>query len=223
MGYKAVIIDEADYARLERIAQAAGMSVQEFLKHWIAGQPCPEPIKTKDADATESPAQKPSGETALFKRKSATDEVKMYTDGACADNPRGNGGYGTIIVRGDSRQELSGGFRNTTNNRMEMYAVIKGLESLDEPAHVTVYSDSQYLVNSMTKRWVHRWRANNWMRNDTDPALNVDLWERILELCQKHKVTFQWVRGHAGHPENERCDELAVAALRQPNLPADKA
>jgi ribonuclease HI len=150
------------------------------------------------------------------------DTVIIYTDGACADNPRGNGGYGVVVQRGEQQWELSGGFRNTTNNRMEMYAVITGLESLTEPSKVTVYSDSQYLVNSITKRWVHRWKANKWMRNTHDPALNVDLWERILALCAKHTVTFQWIRGHAGHPENERCDQLAVAALKQQDLPIDQ-
>jgi len=150
------------------------------------------------------------------------ENVTIYTDGACADNPRGNGGYGVVIVGGDQRRELSGGFRNTTNNRMEMYAVIRGLEELDAPCDITVYSDSQYLVNSINKRWVYRWKMNNWMRNKKDPALNVDLWKRILELCQKHTVTFQWIRGHAGHPENERCDELAVTALKRNDLPNDR-
>jgi ribonuclease HI len=150
------------------------------------------------------------------------ENVTMYTDGACADNPRGNGGYGVLIVYGDQRRELSGGFRNTTNNRMEMYAVIAGLETLDKPCNVTIYSDSKYLVDSIDKGWVYRWKTNNWMRNKKDPALNVDLWKRILDLCQKHTVTFQWVRGHAGHPENERCDKLAVTALKQENLPFDK-
>ena len=147
--------------------------------------------------------------------------VKIYTDGACANNPYGNGGYGTIIVDDSQRTELSGGFQQTTNNRMEMYAVIKGLEALQETCEVTVYSDSKYLVDSISKGWVYRWKANNWMRNKKDPALNVDLWQRILDLCQTHKVTFQWVRGHAGHPENERCDQLAVNALKQEDLPYD--
>ncbi len=147
--------------------------------------------------------------------------VTIYTDGGCSNNPYGNGGYGTILVYGDHRKELSGGFQNTTNNRMEMYAVIIGLESLKEPCNVTVYSDSKYVVDSMTKGWVYRWQANNWMRNKKDAALNVDLWKRILGLCHKHTVKFQWVRGHAGHPENERCDTLAVTALKQEDLPYD--
>ena len=147
----------------------------------------------------------------------------IYTDGACANNPHGSGGYGAIIVNGEQRLELSEGFRKTTNNRMEMYAAIKGLEALTEPCRVTLFSDSQYLVNSITKGWVYRWQNNHWMRNKTDPALNVDLWKRLLQLCEKHQVTFQWVRGHAGHPENERCDQLAVRALKSPNLSEDLA
>lgn len=148
--------------------------------------------------------------------------VTIYTDGACANNPRGNGGYGVVLIYGDHRKELSGGFRQTTNNRMELYAIIAGLEALKRPCQVTIYSDSKYVVNSMTKRWVYRWKANNWMRNEKDPALNVDLWERILKSCDIHDVTFKWVRGHAGNPENERCDTLAVTALQQENLPIDK-
>ena len=149
--------------------------------------------------------------------------VVIYTDGACAKNPHGSGGYGTIIVDGDSRVELSEGFRKTTNNRMEMYAAIKGLEALTEPCHVTLFSDSQYLVNSVAKGWVYRWERNNWMRNKDERALNVDLWMRILELCRTHQVTFEWVRGHAGHPENERCDQLAVRALKSEHLSEDLA
>ena len=150
-------------------------------------------------------------------------KILMYTDGACANNPYGNGGYGTIIVDGEQRTEFAGGFQHTTNNRMEMYSVIIGLEALKEPCDVTIYSDSKYLVDSINKGWVWRWKANNWMRNKKDPALNVDLWKRILALCEKHTVTFQWVRGHAGHPENERCDNLAVMALKQENLPFDRS
>lgn len=148
-------------------------------------------------------------------------QVEIYTDGACSNNPYGNGGYGTIIVDREERRELSGGFQHTTNNRMEMMAVIAGLEALEEACAVTLYSDSQYIVNSINKAWVYRWKANNWMRNKKDPALNVDLWKRVLNLCETHNVTFQWVRGHSGHPENERCDQLAVAALRGDDLPFD--
>ena len=148
-------------------------------------------------------------------------QVEIYTDGACSNNPYGNGGYGTIIVDGGDQQELSGGFQHTTNNRMEMMAVIAGLEALEDACDVTLYSDSQYIVNSVNKGWVYRWKANNWMRNKKEPALNVDLWKRILGLCETHNVTFQWVRGHAGHPENERADELAVVERdRAARMPA---
>lgn len=139
-------------------------------------------------------------------------KVEIYTDGACSGNP-GPGGYGVILRFGEHNKEVSEGFRKTTNNRMEILAAIVGLEHLKERCHVTLYSDSKYLVDSMTKGWVNRWKANGWKRNKTDPALNADLWERLLKLTQAHSVEFRWVRGHNGHPENERCDELATAAV----------
>ena len=144
----------------------------------------------------------------------------LYSDGACSGNP-GPGGYGVILKYGDHGKELSGGFANTTNNRMELIAVIKGLQSLKEPCDVTVVSDSRYIVDAMENGWARKWRANGWKRNKKDPALNPDLWAQLLDLCQKHTVRFQWVNGHAGHPENERCDQLAVAAAAMPGLPAD--
>jgi ribonuclease HI len=146
--------------------------------------------------------------------------VKLYTDGACSHNP-GPGGYGVVLIYDSHRKELSEGFRLTTNNRMEILAAIAGLEALKEPCHVTLYSDSQYLVNAIEKGWALRWQANGWMRNKKEKAINPDLWERLLELCKTHKVQFEWVRGHAGHPENERCDELATTAARGSHLPAD--
>jgi ribonuclease HI len=147
-------------------------------------------------------------------------EISLYTDGACSGNP-GPGGYGIILKYGDNYKELSGGFRKTTNNRMELMGVIKGLESLKEPCNVTVVSDSRYIVDAMEKGWALKWRANGWKRNKKDPALNPDLWARLLDLSVKHTVRFQWVNGHAGHIENERCDELAVAAAALPDLPDD--
>lgn len=146
--------------------------------------------------------------------------VVIYSDGACTGNP-GPGGYGTVLLYGDRRQELSGGYRRTTNNRMEMMAAIAGLEALNQPCQVTLYSDSKYLVDAVTKGWAVRWQANGWMRNKKDKAVNPDLWQRLLELCQRHQVDFRWVKGHAGIPENERCDRLAVAAARQRQLPPD--
>lgn len=147
-------------------------------------------------------------------------DVTIYTDGACSGNP-GPGGYGVVLLYKGHRKELSGGFSNTTNNRMEILAAIVGLEQLKEKCSVTLYTDSQYVVNAIEQGWAKKWRANGWMRNKKEPALNADLWERLLKLCELHQVKFVWVRGHAGNPENERCDRLAVEAARQPDLPPD--
>jgi len=137
-------------------------------------------------------------------------KVDIYTDGACSGNP-GPGGYGTILRYNGQEKELSGGEANTTNNRMELMAVIAGLEALKEPCAVTLYSDSKYVVDALKLGWAQKWRANGWTRGKNQPALNPDLWERLLQLYGKHQVALVWVKGHAGHPENERCDRLAVA------------
>ena len=151
----------------------------------------------------------------------ATDTmVTIYTDGACIGNP-GPGGYGAVLLSGDHRKELSGGFANTTNNRMELLAAIVGLEALKKPSKVTLYSDSRYLVDAIEKGWALKWQANGWMRNKRERAVNPDLWEKLLDLTKQHDVEFRWVRGHAGNKENERCDKLAVAAAKGRNLPAD--
>ena len=126
-----------------------------------------------------------------------------------------------VLLNRGHRKELSGGCRRTTNNRMEILAAIVGLEGLKQRCQVTLYSDSQYLVNAMEKGWARRWQANGWRRNKREMALNPDLWIRLLGLCEYHDVKFRWVRGHAGHAENERCDELAVAAAHTPGLPVD--
>ena len=147
-------------------------------------------------------------------------QITLYTDGACSGNP-GPGGWAAILIHGEHSRELSGGYKKTTNNRMELIAVIRGLEALKEPCQVTVFSDSRYIVDAMNKGWVRRWEANNWKRNKTEHALNPDLWILLLDLCDRHKVGFNWTRGHAGHRFNERCDTLAVAASRQPGLPED--
>lgn len=136
--------------------------------------------------------------------------VEIFTDGACSGNP-GMGGYGTILRYKNTEKELSGGEENTTNNRMELMAAIVGLEALKEKCSVTIYSDSKYLVDAIEKGWAVKWRDNGWMRNKKDAALNPDLWERLLDLLEVHEASFVWVKGHAGHPENERCDRLAVA------------
>lgn len=147
--------------------------------------------------------------------------VTIYTDGACIGNP-GPGGYGAVLIYGGHRRQLSGGYRRTTNNRMELVAPIKALEALNQRCQVTLHSDSQYVVEGIEKGWARRWRANGWMRNRRRPAINPDLWGRLLDLCDMHEVQFRWVRGHAGNLENERCDQLAVQAAHQPDLPADE-
>ncbi len=147
-------------------------------------------------------------------------KITIYTDGACSGNP-GPGGYGVILRYNDHEKEFSGGFRNTTNNRMEIMGAIRGLEELKEPCEVTVVTDSQYLVNAIEKGWARKWKSMGWMRNNKDKALNPDLWDKLLQLLSNHTVRFQWIRGHNGHAENERCDELAVAAASRSDLPDD--
>ena len=135
--------------------------------------------------------------------------IEIYTDGACSGNP-GPGGWGAVLKYGNAEKELSGSEKETTNNRMELTAVIKALSALKEECNVTLFTDSKYVCDAINKRWVYSWRANNWRKADKKKALNVDLWEELLALLDKHNVKFVWVKGHAGHPENERCDRLAV-------------
>ena len=136
--------------------------------------------------------------------------VEIYTDGACKGNP-GPGGWGAVIVYGGAEKELSGGEAATTNNRMELIGAISGLGALKEPCEVTLYSDSKYLVDAVNLGWARSWKSRGWVKADKKPALNKDLWQKLLELLEIHKVTFVWVKGHAGHSYNERCDRLAVA------------
>ncbi|MBN1260782.1 MAG: ribonuclease HI [Anaerolineae bacterium] len=145
--------------------------------------------------------------------------VVLYTDGSSLGNP-GPGGYGVVLLYGTHRREISGGFRRTTNNRMELMAAIAGLETLKEPCRVTLHTDSRYLVDAMRLGWARGWRANDWERK-SGPALNPDLWERLLQLAEIHTIAFVWVKGHAGNPDNERCDELAKEAALQESLPSD--
>ncbi len=147
-----------------------------------------------------------------------TPKIIIYTDGACIGNP-GPGGYGVIVTKNGEQQEFSGGFERTTNNRMEILAAIIGLEALSSSSQVTLYSDSKYLVDAVTKEWVYGWRNKQWKKGKVK---NVDLWKRLLPLLKKHEVEFRWVKGHAGNPANERCDKLANRVAKQPNLPADK-
>ena len=136
--------------------------------------------------------------------------VYIFSDGACSGNP-GPGGYGVILRCDGWEKELSGGDKHTTNNRMELMGVITGLEALKYPCKVILQTDSKYVVDSVTKGWAEGWRKNGWVKSDKKPALNPDLWERLLNLLEIHEVTFNWIKGHAGHAENERCDRLAVA------------
>ena len=137
-------------------------------------------------------------------------KIEIFTDGACSGNP-GKGGWGAILRFGEHQKELSGGEKNTTNNRMELTAVIEALKALKEPCEVVITTDSKYVSDAVTLGWAENWRKNGWKKADKKPALNVDLWEQLLELLSQHKVTFNWVKGHAGHVENERCDQLAVS------------
>lgn len=144
-------------------------------------------------------------------------KVQIYTDGSARGNPDGPGGYGVVLHFTDSSGQLyektiSAGYIKTTNNRMELMAAIVGLEALNRPCEVDLYSDSKYLTDAFNQHWIDNWVANNWVRGKSGPVKNIDLWERLLKAKAPHKVNFIWVKGHAGHPQNERCDKMAVAA-----------
>jgi ribonuclease HI len=147
-------------------------------------------------------------------------EITIYTDGGCLSNP-GPGGYGVVLLYGKHRKELSGGYRLTTNNRMELMAAIEALKALKEPCAVKLYSDSRYVVDGISLGWAEKWRSNNWWRTKSEQALNPDLWEQLLLQSEKHQVEFIWVKGHVGNKENERCDALSYQAAEQDNLPQD--
>ena len=140
--------------------------------------------------------------------------VTLYTDGACSGNP-GPGGWGAILEYAGTEKELSGGEAQTTNNRMELTAVIAGLSALKEPCIVELYSDSKYVIDGLSKGWAASWQKNGWKKADKKPALNPDLWEKLLELTTIHKLNYHWVKGHADNPKNNRCDELAVAESKK--------
>lgn len=141
-------------------------------------------------------------------------KVEIFTDGACSGNP-GPGGWGAILKYGDYERQMSGGSRDTTNNRMELTAVISALSALKEPCEVTLTTDSKYVCDSINLGWARSWKSNGWRKKDKKPALNADLFEQLLCLCDKHSVRFVWVKGHNGHPENERCDRLAVSEIER--------
>lgn len=141
-------------------------------------------------------------------------KIEVFTDGACQGNP-GPGGWGAVLRYNGTEKEISGGEKQTTNNRMELSAVIGALSLLKEPCEITVTSDSKYVCDAITKGWAKSWKRNGWIKGDKKPALNPDLWDKLLSLLEIHKVNIVWVKGHAGHSENERCDRLAVAAAER--------
>ena len=147
--------------------------------------------------------------------------VEIYTDGACSGNP-GPGGYGAVIIYKNQRREISQGFKITTNNRMEILAVIEALKILNQPCNINLYSDSKYLIDAITKGWLDKWQKNNWHRNKKDLVLNIDLWKELLNLLELHNINFIWVKGHNNNKENEHCDFLARQAIKSHNLKIDK-
>ena len=194
-------------------AQYKSFSTREDAAQYLAGQTSASSAPGKSAPRERSlPEPIPAG------------QIVIYADGACSGNP-GKGGYGTVVLYGDQRRELSAGFRRTTNNRMEILGCIAGLDAIEERSDITLYSDSRYVVDAVTKGWAETWRSRGWNRKvegELVPALNSDLWARMLDLCEWHRVNFRWVRGHDGNIENERCDELARAAAASENLEVDK-
>ena len=141
-------------------------------------------------------------------------QIEIFTDGACSGNP-GPGGWGAVLRYKQHEKELSGGEAETTNNRMELTAFIAALEQLREPCEITLCSDSKYVIDGLEKGWAKGWRARGWKKADKSPALNPDLWEKLLNLTEGHVIHYKWIKGHAGHPENERCDRLAVAESKK--------
>jgi ribonuclease HI len=193
-------------------AQYKSFSTREDAARYLAGE---------DSAGRSSGPKPPRGQSTH--EPVPAGHVVIYADGACSGNP-GRGGYGTVVLSGDQRRELSAGFRKTTNNRMEILGCIAGLDAIEERSDITIYSDSKYVVDAVTKGWAETWRSRGWNRKvegELVPASNADLWARMLDLCEWHRVAFRWVRGHDGNIENERCDELARAAAASDNLEID--
>ena len=187
-----------------------GFATRKEAEEWLR-KPVPRPA---------SPGKRP--ESIRTHDVHDANRVTIYTDGGSSGNP-GPGGYGAVQIYNGTIKELNGGFRHTTNNRMELMGVIVALRELEyRELPVTVYTDSSYVVNGITKGWAKKWRSNNWIKSDKQPAVNPDLWGELLELTAGLDITFVWVRGHAGNTLNERCDELAVSSAKRKGLPEDK-
>lgn len=198
-----------------------GFSSLEEARRWFRDQAGTEPIlycAQPNTDEVLRTLQGPPPETTPTASEGT---VQIYTDGSSLGNP-GPGGYAAVLINGKKRREVSGGYRRTTNNRMELMAAIQALRVLKKSMRVVLFTDSRYLMNGITKGWALRWRSKGWMRNATQPAENADLWEILLDLLERHQVEFHWVRGHAGTPENERCDQLAMQASQKEGLPVDE-
>ena len=199
-------------------ARYKGFPTIEEARQWLQETLQAEPAERKVRKSPARPEKEPAPPKGTPLKAG---EIAIYTDGGCSCNP-GPGGYGAVILKGKTRKEVSGGFRLTTNNRMELMACIEGLKALKSRTTLALYSDSRYVVNGITKGWAEKWRLNGWMRTRTEAAENYDLWEQLLDLCDRHTVEFVWVKGHAGNRENERCDQLATEAAAQQNLPRDR-
>jgi ribonuclease HI len=197
-------------------AEAAAGWLRQLDRATLAGLP-PALRQLLEPGQNTGTGRNPGGIVALLRSGKAV----LYTDGGALTNP-GPGGYGVVLRLGDQRRELSGGFRLTTNNRMELLACIQGLGALPGPVDSVLFSDSSYVVDGITKGWAKRWQARGWMRTKTEKAENIDLWERLLALCASRQVDFRWVKGHAGDPDNERCDQLATRAAQRKDLPPDE-
>ena len=201
---------------------ATRAEAEDFLRS--GGQVMPQPALLEPAPR--APARQQPGSAAVaaavtnHQAELEAGKVVIFTDGASTGNP-GPGGYGVVMLHGPGRKELSGGFACTTNNRMELMGVIAALRSIKRKLPIVIYSDSQYVVRAVEQGWARRWRSRGWMRNAEERAENADLWAELLDLLDRHDVTFRWVKGHASNPENERCDQLAVEAARRKGLPPD--
>jgi ribonuclease HI len=193
-------------------ARFKGFSTRKEAEDWL-----------KEVKATPSSAvgRKKTAPSPAEPDIQCRDGVQIYTDGGALNNP-GPGGYGVVLIHDGVKKELTGGYRLTTNNRMELMGCIVALRQLEQKGKaITLYSDSSYVVNGISKGWAKSWRKNGWIKSDKRPALNRDLWAELLELTQDLDIIFKWVKGHAGNPFNERCDELAVGSARRPDLPMD--